>query len=354
MASYSKDNRGKWHVRFRISSKQIHLSGFDTKREAENAYIIHPKDKQIAEKDFPTFKELFTQFIDYKKSNIKDSTIHSYKIHYKLYLTKFHNFKINKINEINIIEWQHEINKSKLGFNTKSNIWSSLTGILSFATTIYKIPNPIKAVKGFRNNEPRKEMQFWANEEFNIFINGFNENDIIYKTFFTCLFYLGLRKGEALALTWHDIDFTKATCRINKTYSRKTTDGNKYKITAPKTTNSNRTILIPDTALKHFANLYEHYENMIGKEIKKEWFVFGLENPICETQFDKKRDTIIKKTNVKKIRIHDLRHSHASDLLRRGASIMFVAKRLGNTEKQILETYAHQMPTEEYDIIKKL
>ena len=285
MASYMQDNKGKWHVRFRVHSKQKHLSGFNTKREAINAYDLFPKDKGIDEKKMPTFSELFRHFTEYKKGKVKDSTISLYKNIYSKHLQKFVNFKIDKIKTVDIIEWQRELNNKGLGFNIKENCWSVLQSAFTFARIIYKVESPLNDVDKFRNLEPKKEMQFWTIEEFEEFINVIPEKDIIYKTFFMTLFYLGLRKGEALALAWRDIDFRNAKCRISKTYTRRTLNESTYQITAPKSTSSNRTILIPEPLLVQLELLKKQYELASNRLLNPNWFIFGLEHPIVETMF---------------------------------------------------------------------
>ena len=74
MASYYKDDKSRWSVRFRVNGKQKHLRGFDTKRDAENAYILYPKDEKTKDRDLPTFGEMSILFLDAKKSEIKEST----------------------------------------------------------------------------------------------------------------------------------------------------------------------------------------------------------------------------------------------------------------------------------------
>ena len=89
MASYYKNDKGKWGVRFRVHGKQKHISGFTTKREAENAYILFPKDETGDNFLKPKFDEVYQRFIEFKKGKVKDSTVLSYLNCYKRYLKKF-------------------------------------------------------------------------------------------------------------------------------------------------------------------------------------------------------------------------------------------------------------------------
>ena len=82
-------------------------------------------------------------------------------------------------------------------------------------------------------------------------------------------------------------------------------------------------------------------------------FVFGGDSAIGITTIDREFKKAIKESGVDPIRIHDLRHSHASYLLNNGANILAVSKRLGHaTVTQTLETYAHLMQDTEEKMIE--
>jgi len=83
------------------------------------------------------------------------------------------------------------------------------------------------------------ELKFWAPKEFDIFINLVDDQQ--YYTLFNFLYHTGCRKGEALAMTWKDIDFKNDVVRIYKSVTTKI-KGSPYAITSPKTKNSIRNI----------------------------------------------------------------------------------------------------------------
>lgn len=75
---------------------------------------------------------------------------------------------------------------------------------------------------------------------------------------------------------------------------------------------------------------------------KKSWFIFGRIKPFSQTNLDRVKDLAIKKANIKRIRIHDLRHSHASNLIAEGVNIVAVSKRLGHSDiSMTLKVYTH-------------
>ena len=84
-------------------------------------------------------------------------------------------------------------------------------------------------------------------------------------------------------------------------------------------------------------------------------FVFGGLVPISDQTLRRRFDYFADKAGVKKIRIHDLRHSHASLLINKGQNILIVSKRLGHSDiTQTLNTYSHLMPNMQVEIIGAL
>ena len=85
---------------------------------------------------------------------------------------------------------------------------------------------------------------------------------------------------------------------------------------------------------------------------KETWFMFGRTNPIAENTLTRVKDTAIEKAEVKRIFTHELRHSHASNLLSNGMNIMAVSKRLGHSDMETtLRIYAHLIGNENEDDI---
>ena len=115
-------------------------------------------------------------------------------------------------------------------------IHTTLSAIFNHAIKFHGQTNNPARITGNFEIETNKRLNYWEFEEFKQFINSVDE--LMYKAFFTTLYYSGARKGELLALTWKDINFNDHTIDINKTeYNRI--------ITKPKTKASNRIILLP-------------------------------------------------------------------------------------------------------------
>jgi len=88
---------------------------------------------------------------------------------------------------------------------------------------------------------------------------------------------------------------------------------------------------------------------------KDTWFVFGGAEPLSDQTIRRRLDEYAERAGVKKIRVHDLRHSHASLLINKGQNIIIVSKRLGHSDiTQTLNTYTHLMPNVQKEIIGAL
>ena len=121
-----------------------------------------------------------------------------------------------------------------------------------------------------------------------------------------------------LALTAADFDFEKETVRINKSYQR--LHGEDV-ITTPKTKKSNRTIKMP----KFLCEEMQEYLNMLYG-LKKKDRIFTVTKSYLHHEMDRGAEA----AGVKRIRIHDLRHSHISLLIDMGFSAVAIADRVGH------------------------
>ena len=144
-----------------------------------------------------------------------------------------------------------------------------------------------------------------------------------------------MREGELLALTYQDFDFIRGIVHISKSYVK--IDG-KDLIGPPKTPASIRDISLP----KQVMDLVQEFSSTIFKlDVKKRLF------ELTKSHLYKEMQRAAKAANVKRIRIHDLRHSHASYLIEHGLPILKVSKRLGHEKiETTLRTYAHLYPQE--------
>src|SRR5690625_44980 len=145
-----------------------------------------------------------------------------------------------------------------------------------------------------------------------------------------------MRKGELQALTWADIDYNNNTINLDKTIYNNN-------ITTPKTQSSIRKLLMPNHVMLLLNNLKNKVKPKTG------YVVFGeVYDCISTSTLDRRYAEYLKESQVKEIRLHDFRHSHASYLINNNTIISLISHRLGHSDvATTLNTYSHLYPTTE-------
>ena len=182
--------------------------------------------------------------------------------------------------------------------------------------------------------EEYKEMLFWTTEEYKKFSEAVIDKPVSFYAF-EMLYWTGMRMGELLALTMEDFDFEKNTVRINKSYQ--SLQGQDY-ITSPKTVKSNRTIKLP----KFLAEEMQEYFAMLYDQTPTDR-IFQVTKSFLHHEMERGSEA----AGVKKIRIHDLRHSHISHLIDLGFSAVAIADRVGHESIDITYRYSHLFPSKQ-------
>ena len=348
-----------WTVRFRFTEptgNEVHkrLTGFVTKKEAQEGYIDFVNQARLQQpivaEEKIKFDVLYEEYKRFTKTRIKESSYYDFCSKCDMHiLPHFKDLNVQDITPKIILDWQNtKISQNSKGvaysYKYKTCLRMYLSSILGYAEKYYGIDNKVKKVDNFRNVALKKEMLFWTPEEFNAFIEKVEKEE--FKALFYALYYTGARKGEILATTWKDWDLKNNTLNIDKTVTKKVY-GASYLITVPKNQTSIRQVTLPPIlvdVMKEYKKGRENYN-----------FVFYDDKPLADSSIGRVQDEACKQAEVKKIRLYDFRHSHASLLLSSGASVVAVAKRLGHSNiEQTLNTYAHMMPKEDDLLIKIL
>lgn len=351
MAVYKDNATGTWRVIYRFTNwkgerKQTQKRGFATKREAQ-AWEHEVMLKRNSKLDM-TFASFFELYEADKKQRVKESTWESksHVIRTKI-LPYFGNRKIAEIEAKDIIAWQNELmayrdEKGKpYSADYLKTIHAQLTAIFTHAVNFYNLPyNPARRA-GTMGNEIPKEMDFWTKEEYLKFSEAMMDKPRSFYAF-EMLYWCGIREGELLALTAADFDFEKETVRINKSYQR--LHGEDV-ITTPKTKKSNRIIKMP----KFLCEEMQEYLNMLYG-LKKKDRIFTVTKSYLHHEMDRGAEA----AGVKRIRIHDLRHSHISLLIDMGFSAVAIADRVGHESIDITYQYAHLFPSKQTEMADRL
>lgn len=341
MAAIKDKKRGTWTAKFYQKDsvtgerKQIWRRGFATKKEAVAWEAAHKYTAETANSSI-TFRELDDLYIKYKNPR-KQSTIDQEKSRVNRYVT-FADISVSKISKQILLNWYLDFIKLDLATSTKNYMIGVIRGAMKFGSDFYGLPNHSMVLKKLKKDKKKIEFETWTPEEFNQFIQCVDKKP--YRAIYTFMYCTGVRRGEALALRGEDIDLEKGTAHIYHQI--------KYAhegFMALKTDSSERTIKLSDNLISLLRSL----------ETAPQDFLFGKDAPIPITNLQKHFTKGIKNSGVKKIRLHDLRHSFATNAICNGCNIVAVSKYLGHaTIQQTLETYTHLLQKTDDELVQTM
>ena len=348
MPVFKNEDNGTWYVMARYVNwkgerRQKCKRGFATKKEAQEwERMFQLQNASDLDMSFEAFTELYIRDV---KTRLKENTwlTKEHIIRTKI-LPYFGKLRISEISTKEIITWQNELlayrdeKKKPYSQTYLKTLHNQLSAIFNHAVRYYELRSNPAAKVGNMGSEEHKEMLFWTKEEYKKFSFEMMDKPVSFYAF-EMLYWCGIREGELLSLTIADFDMTNNLLHIDKTYHR--IDG-KDVISTPKTDNSVRTIIIPNF-LKEEVQEYISYH--YGFPENERLF------PIVARTLQKRMKRYEKKTGVKPIRVHDLRHSHVAYLIDQGVEPLIIKERLGHKNIQItLNTYGYLYPSRQKEV----
>lgn len=350
--SVIKDKERKtWRVYIRYidwtGNKAIHTKrGFATKREAleYEREFLQSQSKDI-NMSFEDFVEIYMRDM---RPRIKYNTYQTKKhiIDTKI-LPYFGKRSLASIKASDVIQWQNELlnKRDETGASYSPTylrtVQNQLSAIFNHACRFYSLPKNPSSQAGKMGKAKAKEMLFWTKDEYLRFSECMKSKPISFYAF-EILFYCGIREGELLALTAGDFDLKNRKLIINKSYQK--IRGKEY-ITEPKTEESNRIIALPDFLCRE---IEDYCASIYGCESTTRLF------EVSKSYLHHEMDRGCKESGVKRIRIHDLRHSHVAYLISLGFSPVTIADRLGHSSTVITDQYSHLYPSVQTQLAEKL
>ena len=337
---------GKWLIQYRYTDwqgirKKSTKRGFATKREAEEWLRTFLMSQQA---DFNmNFEEFLKLYYEDMAPRIRENTLRTKKYIIDLKILPFFGKKsINSIKPADVRRWQNELIAKGYSYTYLRTVNNQLTAVFNYAVKYYDLKNNPCTKAGSMGKNQADEMNFWTKEEFTKFLDAVMDKHRSYVGFKTLL-WTGLRIGELLALTIEDIDFDAKTLNVSKSYQR---IGTKDVITPPKTPKSNRIISIPEFLLE---DLKDYVDSIYQPKATDRLF------PVTKHYFEREMKRGVALSGVKKIRLHDCRHSHCALLFEMQIPPLEVAERLGHERVETtLNTYAHLYPNKQKHISEKL
>ncbi|MCI6350182.1 MAG: site-specific integrase [Tenericutes bacterium] len=326
---------------------------FKTKKDAINEEALYKIKVMQKETNISTLtlEQIWFEYYNYQKDKVRKQTLNKINNQYSKYISFLGKVKINDFTVNHYKLFTKKMIDNKLSPVYCNKVQSLFTRLIKFSNKYYSTSTTIlKHIETFKDvNSIKKEMLFFTYEEYLKFIDKVDEN---YKVFFEVLYFMGLRQGECLALNWNDIDFKNKTLNICKTLTNKI-KGEIYTISPAKTKSSCRVLPIPERVLNDLKILYN--SAIKYSDFSKDWFIFGNSMPFKETTVQNRKNKACALAEVKQIRIHDFRHSCASLLINKGASIALVSKYLGHSNISItLNTYTHMYQSELKNMVEIL
>lgn len=357
--SYQKD--GKKFYKFQIyigtdplTGKRLKTtrSGFATKKEAQLALSrlqLEIERGDFRKKSVETFNDIYLLWVEQYRNTVEASTfVKTTSIFKNHILPSLGDYKIEKVNvqtcQKHVNEWFNKLQKYR-------TVKSYASKVFDYAVTLGIITdNPMKRVtmpKSLNIPDENETINYYTKEQLIHFLKCLEkENNYKAYALFRLLSFSGMRKGEALALQWNDVNFKDSEIRINKALARG--EENKLYVKVTKTKGSIRTIKMDKVTMAILEGWKKQQTNDYLKlginTLKPNQLVFSNEcnEYLQPPQTRKWIVQVQKKYHLEKITTHGLRHTHCSLLFEAGATIKEVQDRLGHTDVQTtMNIYAH-------------
>lgn len=363
---YKDGKTKKYAFRYRFydqdgKRREKSRQGFLTERDAELALIelkseILKGNLQKIENHNLTIGQWVTTWFSRNKMKWKPSTLEQYRFAIEKHIVP--ELGAIKIQNLTKSRYQEFINKLSTMYSAATvraihyvfsqAMYAAVDDEILVKNRISKVNLP--SLKP--NYQEVQENDILNEEEITRLLNYLKEYEsITHYTFALLLISTGMRKGEALALKWENINFEESTIHINGTR-----DHLGYRTT--KTERSNRVIDVSQSLLAYLKKyrLWAMERKLIyGMKLKDDDFVLinpQTAEPISRDYLNKVLDKAFEKGIIKRITPHTLRHSFVSILISKGIPVTTVAKIIGDTVEIVLKTYAHSLRKKELEVVK--
>ena len=323
-------------------------SGFRTKREAEKrlAELIHQIESGInVQLSRDDFGEFLTEWLEsYVATRVRATTLEGYRQRSKQIINSIGTIPLADLRPNHLANYYNDKSDS-LSPGTIIKHHNLIRNCLSHAVKWNLIiRNVAEAVQPPRAR--KKEMRALSVPEIHTLLSACPQGR--WHTIFHTLIWTGLRRSELLGLRWSDLNLELASMQVRRSLVR-LHDG-RFVIEQPKTSKGIRSLdLAPSTCI----SLNAHRENqrrdaaLLGIPFSETHFVFGHPDgsPITPSTVTQQFRRTAKRAGFSNVRLHDLRHTHASLMLQQGTDIKTISTRLGHSSVAFtMDTYAHMLP----------
>jgi integrase len=371
--SIRQRSKGYFQIRYNLGvdpltgkRKRVEISHFgtyDSAKQELRRLLRTIDDQQHVEPNKIKVGEYLTQWLDTIRSQVGPTTHQRYTqivVHYLV--PRFGNCQLSKLAPVDIqqvyIDWEKggrvDCKEGGLAPRTRLHMHRVLKLALRHAVRMRLIVfNPVDNVTAPRAS--KVTITTLTVEQSAILLAALRGKYIYWPVLLALA--TGMRRGEILALRWKNVDFEKKTVRVVESLEQ-TKKGIRFK--APKT-NRTRAVLLPEYALEELRHRKDeqakYLDDLKMKQTEDTLVCAGYDGePIWPTsvthEFTK---AMIRLPNLPRVRFHDLRHSHATQLLTAGIHPKIAQERLGHTTiSTTLDLYSHVTDTMQDDAAAKL
>lgn len=363
MATYKQyeTNKGTfWRVRGYLGINpttgekvEANKRGFKTKKEAQryynNAKVQFQNEGIKKEPQRMTFEDLYQEWLLIYEKDVEQSTLVKTKQVFRTHiLPRFGKYYIDKIQVSQVQTAVHEWREILQEFKT---VFNKFNRVLKYAYKLkYIKENPCDFVilpsKPLIKQE-KETLDFYTKEQLATFMTCLADmNTRKWEAYFRILAFTGLRRGEALALTWDDIDSKQGLLTVNKAVKRG--ERGQY-VGSTKNDSSMRTITIDNNTIKILkAWKAEQAKTLIGfgfNAIQPNQYIFSKWKDNTPLNTMAPRNALVKickRFDLPMMNIHGFRHTHCSLLFEAGVPMKDVKERLGHSDIQTtMNIYTH-------------
>lgn len=327
---------------------QIKKRGFKTKDEVKKALReaqVEADKGAYVQPSKMTYGEYLTEWIRAKKQQISSQTAHVTEVYMRTHIVpELGGINLTQLNPLIIQRFLSTLQDKGLADSTIKRIYNIVNTSLNAAVK-QQIINRNAASLIDKPRVKRKEIEVWDVNEVQAFLNYAQTYTRYYIAFHLAL-TTGMRQGEILGLRWMDVDFDRNMISVRQTLSH----NGKEIIHGAKTATSIRTISIDVhtvTILQKHMRVVKREMLALGKSFSHEDLVVcnGLGTKANPRNINRIWYKLLEKTELKKITFHDLRHTHASLLLKNNTHPKVVSERLGHSSIKItIDLYSHLFP----------
>lgn len=346
----------------------------EIKKKAQQGYDI--ADIVNKDKTKITVKELLDLWIATKKTNITNKTYLYYENCISMINKDFSSAKAFQLKPESIELALNKLIENGLSSSTASHYYTVLNTAYNWAVTRSYVPkNPLEVIK--KPKRSKTEMKVYDEQQLNKLLEAIKSMTIYIPVMLAST--TGMRLGEICGLRWNDVDLDKGYIQIKEQLQEV---DDKLKLVSLKTTSSKRKILLLDytiTALKYLKEQQEANKSYLGDKYNKAGFLVCQNNgePYKPSYISRNYKRVMKEykhkviinsntqetkelslyelLDIPLIRFHDLRHTHATLLLKANIHPKIVADRLGHSDiKMTLQTYSHILPDMQQQAVDEL